>query len=66
MLLLVIVPMLLTATKLLGVDLVHFGVLVVLNIMIGLIHPSFGMLFVTKVLIASTIGEMCSKAGRFC
>ena len=38
-LLLVFVPMLLPAAKLLGVDLVHFGVLVVLNMMIGLIHP---------------------------
>ncbi|MDB5938100.1 MAG: dicarboxylate transporter-DctM subunit, partial [Polaromonas sp.] len=43
-LLLVFVPMLLPAAKLLGVDLVHFGVLVVLNMMIGLIHPPFGML----------------------
>ncbi|NBT55117.1 MAG: TRAP transporter large permease, partial [Betaproteobacteria bacterium] len=37
-LLLVFVPMLLPAVKLLGIDLVHFGVLVVLNMMIGLIH----------------------------
>jgi C4-dicarboxylate transporter DctM subunit len=36
-LLLVFVPMLLPAAKLLGIDLVHFGVLVVLNMMIGLI-----------------------------
>ena len=49
-LLLVFVPMLLPTVKALGIDLVHFGVLVVLNMMIGLIHPPFGMLlFVTPV-----------------
>jgi len=58
-LLLVFVPMLLPAAKLLGVDLVHFGVLVVLNMMIGLIHPPFGMLlFVTKALTGIPIGEI--------
>ena len=65
-LLLVFVPMLLPAAKLLGIDLVHFGVLVVLNMMIGLIHPPFGMLlFVTKALTGIPIGEMMREGWPF-
>jgi len=65
-LLLVFVPMLLPAARLLGVDLVHFGVLVVLNMMIGLIHPPFGMLlFVTKALTGIPIGEMMKEGWPF-
>jgi tripartite ATP-independent transporter DctM subunit len=65
-LLLVFVPMLLPAAKLLEVDLVHFGVLVVLNMMIGLIHPPFGMLlFVTKALTGIPIGEMMKEGWPF-
>ena len=65
-LLLVFVPMLLPTAKLLGVDLVHFGVLVVLNMMIGLIHPPFGMLlFVTKALTGIPIGEMMKEGWPF-
>ncbi|MEY2686515.1 MAG: hypothetical protein RL375_713, partial [Pseudomonadota bacterium] len=65
-LLLVFVPMLLPAVKALGVDLVHFGVLVVLNMMIGLIHPPFGMLlFVTKALTGIPIGAMMKEGWMF-
>jgi tripartite ATP-independent transporter DctM subunit len=65
-LLLVFVPMLLPAARLLGVDLVHFGVLVVLNMMIGLIHPPFGMLlFVTKALTGIPISEMMKEGWPF-
>jgi C4-dicarboxylate transporter, DctM subunit len=65
-LLLVFVPMLLPAVKVLGIDLVHFGVLVVLNMMIGLIHPPFGMLlFVIKALTGIPIGEMMKEGWPF-
>jgi C4-dicarboxylate transporter DctM subunit len=65
-LLLVFVPMLLPAAQLLGVDLVHFGVLVVLNMMIGLIHPPFGMLlFVIKALTGIPIGEIMKEGWPF-
>ena len=65
-LLLVFVPMLLPAVNLLGIDLVHFGVLVVLNMMIGLITPPFGMLlFVTKALTGIPIGEMVREGWPF-
>ena len=49
-----------------GIDLVHFGVLVVLNMMIGLIHPPFGMLlFVTKALTGIPIGDMMREGWLF-
>lgn len=65
-LLLVFVPILLPAAKLLGIDLVHFGVLVVLNMMIGMIHPPFGMLlFVTKALTGIPISEMMKEGWPF-
>jgi C4-dicarboxylate transporter, DctM subunit len=65
-LLLVFVPMLLPSVKALGIDYVHFGVLVVLNMMIGLIHPPFGMLlFVTKALTGIPIGEMMKEGWPF-
>jgi C4-dicarboxylate transporter, DctM subunit len=42
--LLVIVPVLLPTALALGIDPVHFGVVAVLNIMIGLITPPYGLL----------------------
>jgi tripartite ATP-independent transporter DctM subunit len=41
---LVFIPIVLPVIKALGIDLVHFGVVVVLNMMIGLSTPPFGML----------------------
>jgi tripartite ATP-independent transporter DctM subunit len=41
---LVIVPIFVPACRALGIDLVHFGVVVVVNCMIGLITPPYGML----------------------
>jgi C4-dicarboxylate transporter DctM subunit len=42
--LLVIVPIMIPTAKVLGIDLVHFGVMVVVNVMIGLLTPPFGLL----------------------
>src|SRR6478609_3948485 len=42
--LLVIIPIMIPTAKTLGIDLVHFGVVVVVNIMIGLLTPPFGLL----------------------
>ncbi len=41
---LVIVPLFMEACKVMGIDLVHFGVIVVVNCMIGLITPPYGIL----------------------
>ena len=64
--LLVFVPILLPIAKMLGIDLVHFGVVVVLNMMIGLIHPPFGMLlFVTNALTGIPIKDMMKEGWLF-
>jgi C4-dicarboxylate transporter DctM subunit len=42
--LLVIVPIMIPTARALGLDLVHFGVVVVVNVMIGLLTPPFGLL----------------------
>lgn len=60
---LVIVPLLVPACRELGVDLVHFGVIAVVNLMIGLVTPPYGvLLFVingtTKIPLASIIKEV--------
>jgi C4-dicarboxylate transporter, DctM subunit len=41
---LVILPIFIPTAKALGVDLVHFGVMAVFNVMIGLITPPYGLL----------------------
>jgi tripartite ATP-independent transporter DctM subunit len=46
---LIFVPLLIPVAKILGIDLVHFGVVVTFNMMIGLCTPPFGMLlFITS------------------
>ncbi len=42
--LLVVVPVFIPSAQALGIDLVHFGVVVVVNIMIGLVTPPYGLL----------------------
>ena len=60
---LVIVPLFIPTCEALGIDLVHFGVLVVVNSMIGLITPPYGMLLfvinaVTDIPLREIIGEI--------
>jgi tripartite ATP-independent transporter DctM subunit len=50
--LLIIVPVLLPTARALGIDLVHFGVVAVVNIMLGLITPPYGLLLFIMVKIA--------------
>jgi len=50
--LLVVVPVLIPAASALGIDLVHFGVVVIVNIMLGLITPPFGLLLFVMTRIA--------------
>lgn len=58
-LILVLVPLLLPTTNALGINPVHFGVLITINIMIGLITPPFGMrLFTLAKLGDVPIGEI--------
>jgi tripartite ATP-independent transporter DctM subunit len=58
-LLLVLVPLLLPAAKALGVDLVHFGVVIVVNMMIGLLTPPYGvLLFVLSGLSGAPVKDI--------
>jgi C4-dicarboxylate transporter, DctM subunit len=50
--LLVIVPVFLPTAKALGIDMVHFGVVAVFNIMLGLITPPYGLLLFIMTNIA--------------
>ncbi len=52
--LLVIVPILIPTAKLLGVDMVHFGLVVTVNLMIGLLTPPYGLLL---FVVANITGE---------
>jgi C4-dicarboxylate transporter, DctM subunit len=52
--LLIVVPVFIPTAQALGVDLVHFGVVVVVNIMIGLITPPYGLLL---FIMANISGE---------
>lgn len=64
--LLVLVPILLPTARLLGVDLVHFGVMVVVNMMIGMVTPPFGMLlFVINALAGVPLKAMIREAWFF-
>jgi C4-dicarboxylate transporter, DctM subunit len=50
--LLVIVPIFIPTAKALGIDMVHFGLVVTVNIMIGLITPPYGLLLFVVASIA--------------
>jgi len=56
--LLVVVPVLIPTAQALGIDMVHFGVMVVVNIMLGLVTPPYGLL----LFIMTRIAEVPLKA----
>lgn len=63
---LVIVPLFIPACKALGIDLVHFGVLVVVNSMIGLITPPYGiLLFVINAVTGIKLRDIISEIWAF-
>jgi tripartite ATP-independent transporter DctM subunit len=64
--LLVIVPIFIPTAKELGIDLVHFGVVVVVNIMIGLLTPPYGLLlFVLANMTRQPLGAIVREAAPF-
>ncbi len=63
---LVIVPLFIPACRALGIDLVHFGVLVVVNSMIGLITPPYGiLLFVINAVTGIPLKEIIREIWAF-
>jgi len=60
---LVFIPMVLPLINLLGIDLVHFGVIVVLNMMIGLSTPPLGgLLFIVSGLSKTPLYEVIKES----
>ena len=65
--LLVFVPVLLPSVNALGIDLVHFGVVVILNFMIAMITPPYGLiLFVLGSLTGVPMKEINREIWQFC
>lgn len=63
---LVILPVMLPTAQALGIDPVHFGVMAVLNIMIGLVTPPYGLLLFMMTRIAEVpMGELLREAFPF-
>jgi len=64
--LLVLVPLLVPAVILSGIDLVHFGIVIIINIMIGLVTPPYGMLlFVISSLTGADLKDIISEIWPF-
>jgi C4-dicarboxylate transporter DctM subunit len=64
--LLVVVPIFIPTAKALGIDLVHFGVVVVVNIMIGLLTPPYGLLlFVLASMTKQPLWAIVREAAPF-
>jgi C4-dicarboxylate transporter DctM subunit len=64
--LLVVVPIFIPTAKALGIDLVHFGVVVVVNIMIGLLTPPYGLLlFVLASMTRQPLWAIVREAAPF-
>ena len=62
----IVVPTLLPVVKALGIDLVHFGLVVTLNLMIGLITPPVGMvMFVVMHLTKLSLEEFTREVWPF-
>jgi tripartite ATP-independent transporter DctM subunit len=58
----ILVPILTPLVQAIGIDLVHFGVVMTLNLMIGLITPPLGMVMFVVVNIANvSIGELTKE-----
>ncbi|MDF2613713.1 MAG: transporter, DctM subunit [Clostridia bacterium] len=57
-----LLPVLLPVIQLLGIDLVHFGIVMVLNLMIGMVTPPFGMCLFTISEVSKLNLESLSKA----
>ena len=63
---LVILPLFVPTCKALGIDLVHFGVVTVINTMIGLITPPYGvLLFVTNAVTGIPLRTMIAEIWGF-
>ncbi|HEY0825568.1 MAG TPA: TRAP transporter large permease, partial [Ramlibacter sp.] len=58
----ILVPILVPICQQLGIDLVHFGLVMVLNLMIGLLHPPMGMVLFVLARVAKLSVERTTMA----
>ena len=58
----ILVPILVPICQQLGIDLVHFGLIMVLNLMIGLLHPPMGMVLFVLARVANLSVERTTMA----
>ncbi|MDP5116702.1 MAG: TRAP transporter large permease [Burkholderiaceae bacterium] len=58
----ILVPILIPICQQLGIDLVHFGLIMVLNLMIGLLHPPMGMVLFVLARVANLSVERTTMA----
>jgi len=58
----ILVPILVPICQQLGIDLVHFGLVMVLNLMIGLLHPPMGMVLFVLARVAKLSVERTTIA----
>ncbi|MBR0554487.1 TRAP transporter large permease [Ciceribacter sp. L1K23] len=64
--LLIIVPVFIPTAQALGIDLVHFGVVVVVNIMLGLVTPPYGLLlFIVAKISGAPLRDIVRDAAPF-
>jgi tripartite ATP-independent transporter DctM subunit len=64
--LLIVVPVFIPTAQALGVDLVHFGVVVVVNIMIGLVTPPYGLLlFIMSYISGQSLRAIVREVAPF-
>jgi tripartite ATP-independent transporter DctM subunit len=58
----ILVPVLMPVVQQLGIDPVHFGLVMVLNLMIGLLHPPMGMVLFVLARVAGLSVEKTTMA----
>jgi tripartite ATP-independent transporter DctM subunit len=65
-LLIIVAPLLVPLIKTMNVDLIHFGLIMIVNIMIGGITPPFGsMMFTTCAITGVTVGQFVREIWPF-
>ena len=65
-LLIIVAPLLVPLVKTMNIDLIHFGLIMIVNIMIGGIPPPFGsMMFTTCAITGATVGQFVREIWPF-
>lgn len=65
-LLIIVAPLLVPLVKTMNIDLIHFGLIMIVNIMIGGITPPFGsMMFTTCAITGATVGQFVREIWPF-